>query len=114
MVLAAPAVGCGSGSHDGRTGENKEGQIIKEELRSYHKQLKQERAAAVKSGRGDTRRGTNTSDGSYQNSSSKHPGGASFLFCDGSTRFLKSSVAMRTYWALGTKANGEAISSDSY
>jgi prepilin-type N-terminal cleavage/methylation domain-containing protein/prepilin-type processing-associated H-X9-DG protein len=52
--------------------------------------------------------------GEYQNTSSNHPGGANFLFCDGSVHFLKSSISMRTYWALGTKANGEVISSDSY
>jgi prepilin-type N-terminal cleavage/methylation domain-containing protein/prepilin-type processing-associated H-X9-DG protein len=53
-------------------------------------------------------------DGYYQNSSSMHPGGANFLFADGSVRFLKSSISIMTYWALGTKSNGEVISSDSY
>ena len=56
----------------------------------------------------------NSTAGQYQNANSNHPGGANFLFCDGSTRFIKSSIAMKTYWALGTKANGEIISSDSY
>ena len=37
-----------------------------------------------------------------------------FLFADGSVHFLKSSINIKTYWALGTKANGEVISSDSY
>jgi hypothetical protein len=36
------------------------------------------------------------------------------LFCDGSVHFIKSTIALKTYWALGTKANGEVISSDSY
>ena len=53
-------------------------------------------------------------DGLYQNANSLHPGGANFLFADGSVHFLKSSISMATYWALGTKANGEVISSDSY
>jgi prepilin-type N-terminal cleavage/methylation domain-containing protein/prepilin-type processing-associated H-X9-DG protein len=57
---------------------------------------------------------SNASDGQYQNANSNHPGGANFLFGDGSVRFLKSSIAIRTYWALGTKANGEVVSSDSY
>ena len=57
---------------------------------------------------------TNTSDGPYQNSSSNHPGGANFLFADGGVRFIKSTIAIKTYWALGTKADGEVISSDSY
>jgi prepilin-type N-terminal cleavage/methylation domain-containing protein/prepilin-type processing-associated H-X9-DG protein len=56
----------------------------------------------------------NSTAGQYQNANSNHPGGANFLFCDGSTRFIKSSIALKTYWALGTKANGEVVSSDSY
>jgi prepilin-type N-terminal cleavage/methylation domain-containing protein/prepilin-type processing-associated H-X9-DG protein len=57
---------------------------------------------------------SNASDGLYQNATSNHPGGCNFLLCDGSVRFVKSSIAMTTYWALGTKSNGEVISSDSY
>jgi prepilin-type N-terminal cleavage/methylation domain-containing protein/prepilin-type processing-associated H-X9-DG protein len=57
---------------------------------------------------------SNASDGQYQNATSNHPGGANFLFADGSVHFLKSSISIKTYWALGTKANGEVISSDSY
>jgi prepilin-type N-terminal cleavage/methylation domain-containing protein/prepilin-type processing-associated H-X9-DG protein len=53
-------------------------------------------------------------DGTYENATSNHPGGCNFLFADGSVRFLKSSINIKTYWALGTKANGEVISSDSY
>ena len=53
-------------------------------------------------------------DGQYLNTSSNHPGGCNFLFCDGGVRFLKSSIAIKTYWALGTKAGGEIISADSY
>ena len=56
----------------------------------------------------------NSIAGQYQNANSNHPGGANFLFCDGSTRFIKSTIALKTYWALGTKANGEIVSSDSY
>jgi prepilin-type N-terminal cleavage/methylation domain-containing protein/prepilin-type processing-associated H-X9-DG protein len=53
-------------------------------------------------------------DGQYQNANSNHPGGANFLFADGSVHFVKSSISIMTYWALGTTANGEVISSDSY
>jgi prepilin-type N-terminal cleavage/methylation domain-containing protein/prepilin-type processing-associated H-X9-DG protein len=57
---------------------------------------------------------SNASDGAYQGSSSNHSGGCNFLFADGSVHFLKSSIAIKTYWAMGTRANGEVISSDSY
>jgi prepilin-type N-terminal cleavage/methylation domain-containing protein/prepilin-type processing-associated H-X9-DG protein len=46
--------------------------------------------------------------------SSYHPGGANVLMCDGSVRFLKNSVNMVTMWSLGSRAQGEVISSDSY
>jgi prepilin-type N-terminal cleavage/methylation domain-containing protein/prepilin-type processing-associated H-X9-DG protein len=46
--------------------------------------------------------------------SSYHPGGANAVFCDGSVHFLKNSLAMQTLWALGSIAQGEVISSDSY
>jgi prepilin-type processing-associated H-X9-DG protein len=48
------------------------------------------------------------------NADSYHPGGANTLFSDGSVRFIKNSINQTTWWALGTKANGEVISSDSY
>jgi prepilin-type N-terminal cleavage/methylation domain-containing protein/prepilin-type processing-associated H-X9-DG protein len=46
--------------------------------------------------------------------SSFHPGGANVGFADGSVRFLKSSTGMQVIWALGTRAGGEVLSSDSY
>ena len=45
---------------------------------------------------------------------SQHPGGALFVFADGSVRFLKESVAKTVYRGLSTRAGGEVISSDSY
>ena len=48
------------------------------------------------------------------NLSSLHPGGANILMADGSVRFLKNSVGMQTVWALGSRANGKVLSSDSY
>jgi prepilin-type processing-associated H-X9-DG protein len=44
----------------------------------------------------------------------EHPGGGNFFFMDGSVRFLKTSTALRTFWALCTRNNGEIISSDAY
>jgi prepilin-type N-terminal cleavage/methylation domain-containing protein/prepilin-type processing-associated H-X9-DG protein len=57
---------------------------------------------------------SNASDGQYQNVNSNHPGGANVLLADGSARFIKSTIAMTTWWALGTRNGGEVISSDSY
>ncbi len=46
--------------------------------------------------------------------SSFHPGGCNMLMTDGSVRFIKSSVALKTYWAIGTRANGEVVSATDY
>jgi prepilin-type N-terminal cleavage/methylation domain-containing protein/prepilin-type processing-associated H-X9-DG protein len=50
----------------------------------------------------------------YQGFKSFHPGGCNFGFADGSVRFLKQSVNVRTYMALSTRAGGEIVSSDAY
>jgi prepilin-type N-terminal cleavage/methylation domain-containing protein/prepilin-type processing-associated H-X9-DG protein len=42
--------------------------------------------------------------------SSRHPGGVNLLLCDGSTRFVGSTVDLATWRALGTRAGGEATS----
>jgi len=46
--------------------------------------------------------------------SSYHPGGGNIAFADGSVRFLKSSTANQTVWSLGSRGQGEVLSSDSY
>jgi prepilin-type processing-associated H-X9-DG protein len=55
-------------------------------------------------------------DGSYGNYglSSYHPGGANVLFCDGHVAFLKNSVSQLVIWQLGSMAQGEVISANSY
>jgi prepilin-type N-terminal cleavage/methylation domain-containing protein/prepilin-type processing-associated H-X9-DG protein len=45
---------------------------------------------------------------------SRHPGGANFLFGDGSVRFLKETISLPTYRALATRAMGEIVSADAY
>ncbi len=45
---------------------------------------------------------------------SNHPGGANFLMCDGSVRFLKDSINTMTLWSLGSRAQGEIIDASSY
>jgi prepilin-type N-terminal cleavage/methylation domain-containing protein/prepilin-type processing-associated H-X9-DG protein len=46
--------------------------------------------------------------------SSFHSGGGNTLMCDGSVKFLKDSTADQVVWALGSRAQGEVISSDAY
>ena len=46
--------------------------------------------------------------------SSYHSGGANVVMLDGSVRFLKNSTNIITVWCLGSIAQGEVISSDSY
>ena len=43
---------------------------------------------------------------------SSHPGGCNFLLCDGSVKFIKQSINMATYKALGSRNGGEVISGD--
>jgi prepilin-type processing-associated H-X9-DG protein/prepilin-type N-terminal cleavage/methylation domain-containing protein len=48
------------------------------------------------------------------NVTSAHPGGANVTFADGHVQFIKSSVSIKTWWQLGTRMNGDIVSSDSY
>jgi prepilin-type N-terminal cleavage/methylation domain-containing protein/prepilin-type processing-associated H-X9-DG protein len=43
-----------------------------------------------------------------------HPGGANVLMADGSVHFLKNSTNMQVIWCLGSRNQGEVVSSDSY
>ena len=43
-----------------------------------------------------------------------HPGGANFLFVDGSVRFVKETIDMSAYRSLSTIKGGEVISADAY
>lgn len=43
-----------------------------------------------------------------------HPGGANFLFGDGTVRYIKQSINLNTYQALSTRSYGEVVSSDAY
>ena len=52
--------------------------------------------------------------GGFLGLTSFHSGGANVMMADGSVRFLKSSVAWNTLWGLGSRAQGEVVSSDSY
>ncbi len=50
----------------------------------------------------------------YSNAHSYHPGGVNACMADGSVKFLKSSIAVNVFWALGSKSDGEVISADAY
>ena len=41
-----------------------------------------------------------------------HPGGVNVLLMDGSVRFVRSSIAIETWRALGTRAGGEVVGND--
>jgi prepilin-type processing-associated H-X9-DG protein len=51
---------------------------------------------------------------SVVSSASRHPGGSNTAFCDGSVKFIKSTVNIGTWNGLGTRNGNEVISSDSY
>ncbi len=46
--------------------------------------------------------------------SSRHPGGVNVVFGDGSVKFIKDSINLPIWRALGTRSGGEVISADSY
>jgi prepilin-type N-terminal cleavage/methylation domain-containing protein/prepilin-type processing-associated H-X9-DG protein len=45
---------------------------------------------------------------------SNHPGGVNVCFGDGHVQFIKDSISLQTWWALGTRSFGEVVSSDQY
>ncbi|RUL82204.1 DUF1559 family PulG-like putative transporter [Tautonia sociabilis] len=45
---------------------------------------------------------------------SSHPGGVNVAFGDGSVRFIKESIDLGSWRALGTRAGGEVVSADQY
>ena len=45
---------------------------------------------------------------------SNHPGGVNVGFADGSVKFIKDSINLQTWWAIGSRNLGEVVSSDSY
>jgi len=45
---------------------------------------------------------------------SNHPGGVNVGFADGSVKFIKDTINLQTWWALGSRNLGEVISADAY
>jgi prepilin-type N-terminal cleavage/methylation domain-containing protein/prepilin-type processing-associated H-X9-DG protein len=58
--------------------------------------------------------GCGPDDSSFSNAQSNHPGGVNVLFADGSVRFVKDTVNQRAWFAIGTRALGEAVDSSQY
>jgi len=50
----------------------------------------------------------------YVNAQSNHSGGVNVMMADGSVRFVKDSISWNTWWAIGTKGNGEVVDASSY
>ncbi|APW60931.1 DUF1559 domain-containing protein [Paludisphaera borealis] len=46
--------------------------------------------------------------------SSNHSGGVNMGMADGSVRFIKNSVSLPAWWAIGTRASGEVVSADAF
>jgi len=68
--------------------------------------------------------GSNDSSGYYSSANggfgaaitatSNHPGGVNVGFCDGSVKFINNSIALQTWWALGTRNGREIVSADTF
>jgi prepilin-type N-terminal cleavage/methylation domain-containing protein/prepilin-type processing-associated H-X9-DG protein len=52
--------------------------------------------------------------GVFSTAMSYHPGGVNTLMSDGSVKFIKDSINQTSWWALGTRANGEVVSADAF
>jgi len=53
-------------------------------------------------------------DAGAATATSRHAGGVNLLMCDGSVRFIKQSINVKTWWALGSRAGNEVIDQASY
>ncbi len=58
--------------------------------------------------------GTDSFVESHNAARSYHSGGVNISFCDGSVKFIKDTVNILSWQALGSRAGGEVISADSY
>jgi prepilin-type processing-associated H-X9-DG protein len=45
---------------------------------------------------------------------SQHPGGATFVFCDGSVHFISETIDHTAYQMLGDRRDGGVLSADAY
>jgi prepilin-type N-terminal cleavage/methylation domain-containing protein/prepilin-type processing-associated H-X9-DG protein len=52
--------------------------------------------------------------GNTLTANSFHTGGVNVCFADGSVRFIKDTINLQTWWAIGTRNQGEVVSQDSF
>jgi prepilin-type N-terminal cleavage/methylation domain-containing protein/prepilin-type processing-associated H-X9-DG protein len=52
--------------------------------------------------------------GAAVTATSSHPGGVNVGFADGSVKFIKDTIGLPTWWALGSRNGGEVVSADQY
>ena len=62
----------------------------------------------------DGNRTVNQAEAHVEDYWSRHPGGANFLFADGSVHFVKDGINPLVYRGLATRAGGEVIGGDQY
>jgi prepilin-type processing-associated H-X9-DG protein len=48
------------------------------------------------------------------NATSNHSGGVNVLMGDGSVKFVKNTISVQTWWAIGTRNGNETVSADAY
>jgi len=58
--------------------------------------------------------GTQNGRWSIATATSNHSGGVNLALADGSVKFIKDSINLPTWWALGTRNGGEILSADAY
>jgi prepilin-type N-terminal cleavage/methylation domain-containing protein/prepilin-type processing-associated H-X9-DG protein len=58
--------------------------------------------------------GCGSDDSTFSIACSNHSGGVNACMADGSVKFIKDSINMQTWMALGTRNGGEVISADAY
>jgi prepilin-type N-terminal cleavage/methylation domain-containing protein/prepilin-type processing-associated H-X9-DG protein len=58
--------------------------------------------------------GTANGRWSIATATSGHPGGVNVCFADGSVKFVKDTINLPVWWALGTREGGEVVSADAY
>jgi prepilin-type processing-associated H-X9-DG protein len=58
---------------------------------------------------GDPKMPVSTAGSQYSAARSRHAGGVNVAFCDGSIRFIRDSISLATWQALGTMDGGEVL-----